>query len=81
MLKAIILVQKVIFLMLKAEILLQLPNPLMLKAVLLHRDGIHMLKDKILSLQHTHNFIDSAAIVNDYVNFDYNENIKLYLVK
>lgn len=36
---------------------------------------------KILSLQHTHNFIDSAAIVNDYVNFDYNENIKLYLVK
>ena len=36
---------------------------------------------KILSLHHTHNFIDSARIINDYVNFDYNENIKLYLIK
>lgn len=36
---------------------------------------------KILSLQYTKNFIDSAAIVNDYVKFDHNENIKLYLLK
>ena len=36
---------------------------------------------KILDIRHTGNFIDSAAIVNDYVNFDYNENIKLYLAE
>lgn len=35
---------------------------------------------KLLNIDHTHSFIDSAVIVNDYVKFDYNENIKLYLV-
>ncbi|MBO7239415.1 MAG: hypothetical protein J6V23_02915 [Bacteroidaceae bacterium] len=36
---------------------------------------------RILSVEHTNAFIDSIAIKNDYVNFDYNENIKLYLVQ
>ena len=36
---------------------------------------------RIQSVTHTDAFIDSVAIINDYVNFDYNENIKLYLVQ
>ena len=36
---------------------------------------------RILGVTHTNAFIDSVAIINDYVNFDYNENIKLYLVQ
>lgn len=36
---------------------------------------------RLTGIRHTGAFIDSAAIVNDYVNFDYNENIKLYLVQ
>lgn len=36
---------------------------------------------RLLGVTHTNAFIDSVAIINDYVNFDYNENIKLYLVK
>ena len=36
---------------------------------------------RLLSVKHTDAFIDSIAIKNDYVNFDYNENIKLYLVQ
>ena len=36
---------------------------------------------RIQSVKHTDAFIDSVAIINDYVNFDYNENIKLYLVQ
>ena len=37
----------------------------------------HRLQD----VTHTKAFIDSVAIINDYVNFDNNENIKLYLVQ
>lgn len=36
---------------------------------------------RIQGVTHTNVFIDSVAIINDYVNFDYNENIKLYLVQ
>ena len=36
---------------------------------------------RIKNVEHTRAFIDSVAIINDYVNFDYNENIKLYLVQ
>ena len=36
---------------------------------------------RIQSVTHTDAFIDSVAIINDYGNFDYNENIKLYLVQ
>ena len=36
---------------------------------------------RIKNVEHTRAFIDSVSIINDYVNFDYNENIKLYLVK
>ena len=36
---------------------------------------------KLLGVRHTEAFIDSVAITNDYVNFDNNENIKLYLVQ
>ena len=36
---------------------------------------------RLLGVTHTNAFIDSVAIINDYVNFEYNENIKLYLVK
>ena len=36
---------------------------------------------KIENVTHPNAFIDSVAITNDYVNFDYNENIKLYLVQ
>ena len=36
---------------------------------------------RIQSVTHTNAFIDSVAIINDYVNFDNNENIKLYLVQ
>ena len=35
---------------------------------------------KLTAITHTRNFIDSAVIVNDQVKFNYNENIKLYLV-
>ena len=35
---------------------------------------------KLTGITHTSNFIDSAVIVNDQVKFNYNENIKLYLV-
>ncbi len=36
---------------------------------------------RLQSVTHTNAFIDSVAIINDYVNFDNNENIKLYLVQ
>lgn len=36
---------------------------------------------RILSVEHTNAYIDSAAIVNDYIDYDYDENIKLYLVQ
>ena len=36
---------------------------------------------RIQNVEHTNAFIDSVAIINDYVNFDNNENIKLYLVQ
>lgn len=36
---------------------------------------------RITDITHTTAFIDSAVIVNDYINYDYNENVKLYLVK
>lgn len=36
---------------------------------------------RLQSVEHTNAFIDSVAIINDYVNFDNNENIKLYLVQ
>lgn len=35
---------------------------------------------KLTGIRHTKSLIDSAVIVNDYVKFDYNENIKLYLI-
>ena len=35
---------------------------------------------KLTGLRHTNSLIDSAAILNDYINFDYNENIKIYLI-
>ena len=34
---------------------------------------------RLTGAEHTKNFIDSAAIVNNYINFDNNENIRLYL--
>ncbi len=34
---------------------------------------------RLTGIRHTGSFIDSAAIVNDYINFNYNENVKLYL--
>ena len=36
---------------------------------------------RLLEVAHTNAFIDSVAITDDYVNFDYDENIKLYLVE
>ena len=36
---------------------------------------------RITGIRHTTAFIDSAVIVNDYINYDYNENVKLYLAK
>lgn len=36
---------------------------------------------RLQEVVHTDAFIDSVAIINDYVNFDNNENIKLYLVQ
>ena len=36
---------------------------------------------RILNVTHTNAYIDSVSIIKDYVNFDYNENIKLYFVK
>ncbi|MBO7302346.1 MAG: hypothetical protein J6U58_06525 [Bacteroidaceae bacterium] len=36
---------------------------------------------RITGITHTTAFIDSVVIVNDYINYDYNENVKLYLVK
>lgn len=36
---------------------------------------------RLLDVTYTNAFIDSVAIINDYVNFDNNENIKLYLVQ
>lgn len=36
---------------------------------------------RIKEATHTKAFIDSLAIINDYVNFDNNENIKLYFVQ
>lgn len=35
----------------------------------------------ITKLRHTNNFIDSAAIIQPFINFDANENIKLYLAE
>lgn len=35
---------------------------------------------KLTDIRHTENLIDSAVIVRNYVKFDHNENIKLYLV-
>lgn len=36
---------------------------------------------RLQSIRHTNAFIDSVAIINDYINFENNENIKLYLVQ
>lgn len=36
---------------------------------------------RILGVKHTDAYIDSVAIVNDFIDFDYDENIKLYLVQ
>lgn len=36
---------------------------------------------RIQEIIHTTAFIDSVVIVNDYINYDNNENVKLYLVK
>ena len=36
---------------------------------------------RIQEITHTTAFIDSVVIVNDYINYDYNENVRLYLVK
>lgn len=36
---------------------------------------------RITEITHTTAFIDSVVIVNDYINYDYNENVKLYLAK
>lgn len=36
---------------------------------------------RLQSIRHTEAFIDSVAIINDYVNFENNENIKLYFVQ
>lgn len=36
---------------------------------------------RLTDVKYTNAFIDSVAIINDYVNFDNNENIKLYLVQ
>ncbi len=35
----------------------------------------------ITGLRHTKNFIDSAAIIHPFINFDANENIKLYIAE
>ena len=35
----------------------------------------------LTALRHTNNFIDSAAIVYPFINFDANENIKLYIAE
>lgn len=35
----------------------------------------------ITGLRHTNNFIDSAAIIHPFINFDANENIKLYIAE
>ena len=36
---------------------------------------------RIDSVEYTHNLIDSVAIVNKFVNFDDNENIKVYFIE
>lgn len=36
---------------------------------------------RLRSIRHTNAFIDSVAIINDYINFENNENVKLYLVQ
>lgn len=36
---------------------------------------------RIQEIEHTTAFIDSVVIVNNYINYDNNENVKLYLVK
>lgn len=36
---------------------------------------------RLRGIRHTNAFIDSVAIINDYVNFENNENVKLYLVQ
>lgn len=36
---------------------------------------------RLHNVAHTKAFIDSLSIINDYVNFENNENIKLYLVQ
>lgn len=35
----------------------------------------------ITGLRHTRNFIDSAVIIHPFINFDANENIKLYIAE
>lgn len=35
---------------------------------------------KLTGIKHTYNFIDSVVIANDYIKFDYNENIKVYFI-
>ena len=35
----------------------------------------------ITGVRHTNNFIDSAAIIHPFINFDANENIKLYIAE
>ena len=36
---------------------------------------------RIQNVKYTKAFIDSVAVIKDYVNFDYDENIKLYFVQ
>ena len=36
---------------------------------------------RLTNLRHTNNLIDSAAINEPFINFDWNENIKLYIIE
>lgn len=36
---------------------------------------------KLESIEHTEKFIDSVAIVHNFVNFDSNENVKIYFIE
>lgn len=36
---------------------------------------------ELTSITHTNNFVDSVTIVHPYINFDANENIKIYLAE
>ena len=39
------------------------------------------MSQKLTGLRHTNNLIDSAEIKEPIINFDWNENIKLYIIE